>query len=428
MATSNDSTNETELNEGTQDGADGGESTEGGPSLDELRSNAREAKKALRAKHVAQLEKVLYADDGARRGDEASRDDEDGAAAKSKGGKGGGKAEAAKGASKSLERGAKGRFVAGEGGRGGGTDEGDKGTKAAGKGGKAEPQQSKADGEQEDEKGTAAELRAEKRKFSAFRARETRVLQGRERTVTERERRLAQTDAQLKGEIDAWEKDPIAWLQGRGVNVKQALLDWAKQDGEDPKDRLLREAREKAESVEKRLTEREKSEAEAAKKREQEEAIAGLTAEALEQWESVRESDDYPYLSTLYESKQVAELAVEVGVLHYRKTKQELTAGECFARLEKALRLEDDARTKARNRARGDADDAGASRSPDRVRSVSKSENPEANERRPTHDVTNRSTRVATTGDGQQGQQPNGEKPRYDRSKLVAMARDAMTS
>lgn len=352
-----------------------------GAELASEQSKARDAKAKLRAKHVKQLERAL-ADEGDRPVEEKR---ETKAKTKTE------KAPVAKRESKAPEK-------------------------------AATPKEKEKEKEEPGEPPEAAERR-EKREFSKFRARETRRLQAREENLTGREATAKQREERLAGELEAFDRDPLKWLAGRGKNIKQVLLDYAKQDAEDPKDKLLREAREKAEAVERRLAEREEREKVEASTREQREAQQHIRGELSREWESVRDSDDYPYLSTLYEPDEVAQLGLETLMEYYKRTRGELTAGQVFARLEQALRREDEARQKARSRARGEADDDGSSRPPDRVRSV-KSESPEANERRPTHDVTNRNTRVASGA----GHGPNGEQPKYDRSRLIAMARDAMSS
>jgi hypothetical protein len=288
--------------------------------------------------------------------------------------------------------------------------------------GKGEPEKDKPEGE-DDEPADEKSLRHEKREFSKFRARETRRIEAQRAEVenirregAELKQRYERAEQTLAEEL---ERDPIAFFAKRGKNVKQVLLDFAKRDSEDPKERLVREASEKVSKLEAKLTEREQRERELDERQREAHLDRHIEGAIAREWEAVADSDDYPYLSTVYEPAQIAELGRQTLRAYHANTGRDLTAPEIFARLERVLREDDERLSRARARARGESGEGGSSRSPDRDRTA-RSVNPEARTRPTTHDVSSRDTRISTTSDDGS----DGHAQGYDRRRLIAMARE----
>jgi hypothetical protein len=230
----------------------------------------------------------------------------------------------------------------------------------------------------------------------------------------------------LQSEAELFEKDPIAWLRQRGKNPREVLLRLAREDAEDPKDKLVRETKAKTDELEKKLTEREKKDLEREQTEKAQKAQAKLEAQILEAYEPIADGDDYPLLGQTYEPAHVASLAKDLLLEYFAKTGEELPPEELFARLETALQRREE-RRKKRSPKSEKADEAGASRTPDRGRASANSddENLEGDaERKPRRpaDVTSRETRLSTT------RPTAGESKEALRKRLIRMASERIVS
>jgi hypothetical protein len=156
-----------------------------------------------------------------------------------------------------------------------------------------------------------AKLKAERRGFAKHKRKWEAQAQA-------RESQLVTIERQAKQHIESFEKDPIAWLKARKVDVRATLLRMANEDSEDPRDRKLRELEEKQNRTEQETkrerAEREEREAKVA----QRQAVAQIETEMGKAWKDA-DVDDYPTVATALEPEHVSQRAAEIMVEHYRE-------------------------------------------------------------------------------------------------------------
>jgi hypothetical protein len=255
---------------------------------------------------------------------------------------------------------------------------------------------SKADGEGDEGEDKPGDEKAAKRIVAKAKRQANRLLlraQERDQQSTLREATLSQREKDLE---EAVKKDPVKWLNERGISVREYLIEQTRSGNhaEDPRDKLAREANERVAKLEKQLEERGKKD-ESVEEEEAVEKIRQQVQPALEaEFSKVADSDDYPKLSE-YSDRYVGELAWITLKEHYKATGVELAPDEIFARLEYQLKrreAEDSAHRRSNT-----ANAGGSAGPPDRAR-AGRTANLESANSRATHDVTNRSTRVPSAG------------------------------
>lgn len=243
---------------------------------------------------------------------------------------------------------------------------------------KPDPKEKEADDKPEDdEEAEEPKLKAEKRAL----AKATRKIQGREAAVADRESKVTAFETRLTHEAGLFEKDPIAWLKGRKVDIKKVLLDYAKEDGEDPRDKKLREIAEKQAKLDEAEAKRQKAADEHAARQQ---IVSNLVA-SFEANLDVEEN--YPALAKL-DPARIGAAGAQLMVEHFLKTGRELDPSAVFDTLEEGLRQH-----------QAKANGAKSPRPPDQDRSVAKSkpESPEAQRKVvPARDVTNRTARSSS--------------------------------
>lgn len=263
------------------------------------------------------------------------------------------------------------------------------------------------EGEPTEESDEVKQFRAQKRDFAKFQRKKEREYESREATVSEREQRVEARERTLIAEL---KRDPMAALRALGVDVRKEILSWVDEDAEDPKDKRLRELDERTKRAEQKLEERDKVE-----QTQRQRAATGRVVSTLENFFTSAEPDDYPLLYEGYEPAEVARIAADVVLKHYRQTGQQLAPERVFAYLEDVER-EDHQRRNARRQT------IGAKKVPESREQVPQVESSSPERRERANDVTNRATRIGASNGGS-AKPLRGEALR---EHLVAMAREAM--
>jgi hypothetical protein len=194
-----------------------------------------------------------------------------------------------------------------------------------------------ADAAHDDDTPEQAQFKAERRAFAKQKRKKDAEFQA-------REQHLQQFESRAQQMLEAFDKDPIAWLKAHKVNVRATLLKQANEDAEDPRDKKLRELEESQKSqraeLEREKTERAQREAGV----QQAEAIKSVEAEMGKAWQAV-EVDDYPTVATALEPEHVAQRAAEILIDHFRDWDKngrvgkykELAPSKVFAIMEEEL-------------------------------------------------------------------------------------------
>lgn len=265
-----------------------------------------------------------------------------------------------------------------------------------------------------------AKIKAERRGFAKHKRKWESQAQSREQQIIAFEQRSKQ-------QIEAFERDPLAWLKGNKVDVRAALLRMANDDAEDPRDKKLRELDE-GQKKDKAEREREKREtAERTAATEQVHANQVIEAECLKAWKTA-EVEDYPTVAALLEPEHVAERAREIMVEDFRRWRDRRDRGESVGRY-KELAPSDLFSTMERELAplKGKVvNGKKGPKPPEQVRSASgkrrEAENPEARteRQRPSEDVNRRVTREPSAG------RPLSFDRESLRERLVSKAREVM--
>jgi hypothetical protein len=250
------------------------------------------------------------------------------------------------------------------------------------------------DAAHEDDTPEVAKFKAERRAFAKQKRKKDAEFAAREQQIQQFETRAQQ-------QVEAFTKDPIAWLKARKVDVRATLLRMANEDAEDPRDKKLREI-EESQKMDKAEREREKAErADREAAANQAAAIKTIETEMGQAWQKV-EVDDYPTVAAALEPEYVAQRAAEIMVEHFREwvdggrvgKYKELAPSKVFAIMEDEL-----APLKGKL-----ANGAKKPKPPEQVRAASeksrKAATPEAptKRERPTKDVTRSATREPTLG------------------------------
>lgn len=275
-------------------------------------------------------------------------------------------------------------------------------------------------GEQSVAEGAEAEtdevkqFRAQKRDFAKFQRKKEHEYSTREQAVQQREARATERERAITTEF---RRDPIAFLRSHGVDFKSEVLKWVDADNEDPRDRRLRELGEKAETAEKTA----KQLAEEREREKSNSAFEHVGQVMLREWRGA-DADEYPYLSSMYEPAEIARMARQLAIDHFKETKArtgrgvELAPSEVFRYLEEAEREEEERRQLSRRKRQTIGPESG-SESREQVPQV-ESSSPERRTR--ASDVTNRATRIATSG--------GSDRPTREgvRERMLNMTREAI--
>lgn len=269
------------------------------------------------------------------------------------------------------------------------------------------PGEQQPEGEQPGETDELKQFRAQKRDFAKFQRKKEREYESREAHISEREQRVQAREQTLFSDI---KRDPMKALRSLGVDVRKEIMGWVDEENEDPRDKRLRELDERTKTAEEKLQERERVEKEARKT-----AAQGRVRETLQSFFSQAEPDDYPHLHEGYEPSEIASIATDVVLNHFRKTGQRLAPERVFAYLEEVER-EDAERRNARRQT------IGAKTAPESREQVPQVESSSPERRQRASDVTNRATRIGASNGGS-AKPLRGEALR---EHLISMAREAM--